>query len=126
MVRVIGTVWVMPPPVAFTVTVNVPVVADLLALRVIVEVPEPGAAIDVLLNDTVTPLPSPDAESAIAESKLPDTAVVSATDPDVLWVTDNEVGEAVSVKPAATLEVTVSETVAVCVMPPPVPVTVIV
>jgi len=69
MVRVIGTVWVMPPPVAFTVTVNVPVVADLLALRVIVEVPEPGAAIDVLLNDTVTPLPSPDAESAIAESK---------------------------------------------------------
>jgi hypothetical protein len=126
MVKVTGTVCVMPPPVAVTVTVKVPVVADRLALTVIVDVPEPGAAIDVLLNVIVVPLPSPDADNAIAESKVPDTAVVIVTVPDCLRVTDNEVGEAVSVNPAVTGAVTVSETVAVFVMPPPVPVTVIV
>ena len=98
----------------------------LLALTVIVEVPEPGAAIDVLLNEIVVPLPSPDADNAIAESKLPDTAVVIFTVPDSLRVTDNEVGEAVSVNPAVTGDVTVNETVVVFVSPPPVPVTVIV
>jgi len=39
--------WEIPPPLAFTVIVDVPTVAVLLALKVSVELPEPGAAIDV-------------------------------------------------------------------------------
>jgi hypothetical protein len=116
----------MPPPVAFTVTVNVPRVADLFALNVNVALPEPGAAMDVLLNVNVTPLPWPEAESAMAESKLPDTAVVSVTELEPLRAIVSEVGEAVNVKPPVTGAVTDSDTVAVCVIPPPVPVTVIV
>lgn len=116
----------MPPPVAVTVTVNVPRVAVLLAFRVNVEVPDPGAAIDVLLNDAVTPLPSPDADNAIAELNDPEIAVVIVTVPEPLRAIVSEVGEAPTVKPAVTGAVTVSVTVAVCVIPPPVPVTVIV
>ena len=40
----IVVVWVIPPPLAVTVTFDVPVVAALLAVKVKVELPEPGAA----------------------------------------------------------------------------------
>jgi hypothetical protein len=47
----------MPPPTAVTVIVRVPVVAEEATLTVILDVPPPGAEIEVGLNDTVTPLP---------------------------------------------------------------------
>ena len=46
---------------------------------VIVEVPEPGAAIDEGLKLTVTPDGMPDADNAIAELKPPETVVVIVT-----------------------------------------------
>jgi hypothetical protein len=90
-----------------------PVDALLLALTVIVEVPPPGTAMELGLKVTVSPLPSPDADKLIAESKLPETVVVIVEVPELLRTTDNEVGEAETVKPAGDEEVTVSETVVV-------------
>jgi len=55
--------------------VEVPVVAVLLAVKVRVELPEPGAAIDVGLNAAVTPAGSPVAEREMAELKPPETVV---------------------------------------------------
>jgi hypothetical protein len=66
--------------------------------------------------------PCPEADKAIAELKLPVTAVVIAAVPDAHWATVIEVGEAERVKPAGAVAVTVSETVAVCVRLPSVPV----
>ena len=84
--------------------------------------PEPGAAMEVGLKVTVCPLPCPDADKVIAELKLPVIAVVIFAVPDAFLATVIEVGEAVTEKPADTPEVTVRDTVAVCVNPPPVPV----
>ena len=108
------------------VIVRVPVVARLVVLIVIVEVPEPGAAIDVGLNVIVSPLPCPDADKLIAELKLPEAVVVIFDVPELPRVIDSDVGEAESVNAAGFEEVTVSEIVAVWVTSPPVPVTVIV
>ncbi len=69
-------VCVMPPPVAVIVTVLVPVEALLLALKVTVELPDPGAAIEVGLKVAVTPDGRPLAESERAELKPPATVVV--------------------------------------------------
>lgn len=49
--------------------------------RVNVDVPEPGAAMDVGLKLAVTPVGAPDAVRAIAELKPPDTAVVMVDTP---------------------------------------------
>ena len=87
-----------------------------------VEVPEPGAAMELGLKVTVWALPCPEADNLIAELKLPVTAVVIAALPDALLATVIEVGEAETVKPAGAAAVTVSETVAVCVRFPSVPV----
>jgi hypothetical protein len=103
----------MPPPVAVMAIVWFPVDALLLALIVMVDVPPPGPAIELGLKVTVSPLPSPDADKLIAESKLPETVVVIVEVPELLRVTDNDVGEAETVKPAGDEEVTVSETVVV-------------
>ena len=92
------------------------------AVSVRVEDPEPGAAIDVGLNAAVAPVGSPDALSAIAELKPPETVVVMVLVPWAPCATDTDAGEAEMVNAGA---VTVSDTVAVCVSPPPVPVTVI-
>ena len=92
-------------------------------MSVMVEVPEPGAAIDTGLNAAVVPVGSPDALRPIAELKPPETVVVIVLVPLAPW-TETEVGEAAMVN-AGTV-VTVRETVAVCVVLPPVPVTVIV
>lgn len=90
---------------------------------VIVDEPEPGAAMEPGLNVTVWPLPCPEAEKEIAELKLPVTAVVMVAVPDEFLATVIEVGEAETAKPAGAVEVTVSEMVAVCITPPlPVPV----
>ena len=66
---------------------------------VIVEVPEPGAAMDVGLKATVTPVGWPFALSAMAESKPPETLVVIVDVPLLPRTTETEVGEAEIVKP---------------------------
>jgi 2-keto-3-deoxy-6-phosphogluconate aldolase len=81
-VSAIVTVWVTPPPVAVMVTVALPVVAVLLADRVSVELPLPGAAIEVGLKLAVTPAGSPEAESETAELKPPLTVVEMVLVPD--------------------------------------------
>ena len=119
-------VWVMPPPVAVTVIVEVPAAAVEPTVKVSAEEPEPGAAMDVGLKAAVTPVGKPEAESAIAALNPPETAVVMVALPVLPSATESEVGEADSVKAGVAAAVTVSEMVAVCVMLPPVPVTVMV
>jgi hypothetical protein len=82
-VNAIVVVCVTVPPVAVTVTVAGPVVAVLLAESVSVELPLPGAAIDVGLNVAVTPAGSPDAVSDTAELKPPLTVVEIVELPEV-------------------------------------------
>ena len=60
-----------PPPVALTVTLNVPAAATLLAEIVSVELPLPGAAMEVGLKLAVTPDGKPEADSETAELKPP-------------------------------------------------------
>jgi len=74
------------------------------------------------LKVTVWLFPCPEADKVIAESKLPEMVVVIVAVPDELLATVIDAGEAEMVKPAGAVELTVSETVAVCVIPPPVPV----
>lgn len=120
--RATFVVSVLPPPVAVMVIVKFPIVARLPALTVIAD--EPAPVMEVGLKVTVWPLPSPEADKEIAALKPPVTAVEIDEVPDELLATVIEVGEAETVKPAVTPEVTVRETIAVCVRPPPVPVTV--
>lgn len=64
----------------------------------IVDVPDPGAAIEVGLKLTVTPVGAPEAVKAIAESNPPNTAVVIVDEPLPPCATDTEPGEAEMVK----------------------------
>jgi len=98
------------------------VAALLVAVKVNVELPEPGAAMLVGLKPAVTPEGRPLADRAMALLNPPETAAVMlvvAVDPSC---TVTELGLAVSVKFGVELEETVSETMVVCVTPPPVPV----
>jgi hypothetical protein len=92
-------------------------------VSVTVDVPEPGAGMDVGLKLTVTPVGWPDADKPIAELKEPETAVVIVDVPLLPCATETEVGEAEMVKLAG--PTTVRLTVVVCVIPPPMPVMVI-
>jgi hypothetical protein len=66
------------------------------------------------LKVTVSPLPCPEADKAIAESKLPETLVVIVEVTELLRGTESEAGNAETLNPAGDdEEVTVSETVAV-------------
>lgn len=116
----------MPPPVAVMVMVDVPAAAVEPTVKVSVDEPEPGEAMEVGLKAAVTPLGRPEAESAIAELNPPETAVVMVELPVPPCATETAVGEADNVKAGVAVAVTVSEMVAVCVMLPPVPVTVMV
>jgi hypothetical protein len=116
-------VCVTPPPVPVIVMVWLPVVAVLLALTVIVEVPEPGAAIELGLKDTVKPLPAPEADKLIDELKPPETAVVIVDVPEARRATLIDVGEALIVK-LGFVPVTTRVTVVVSVVLPEVPLTV--
>lgn len=103
----------MPPPVPVIVIGYVPIAAVLDTVRSMLEVPEPGAAMLAGVNLMVTPVGSPVAERATAESKPPETAVVTVAVP--LWPCRREpdVGETEMVKAPAVGAVTVSATVAV-------------
>ena len=96
---------------------------------VIVDVPEPGAAIGLGLKLTVTPLGCPEAVKVMAELSPPKTLVVMVGVPLLPCTTDTELGDALMLKPALTAAVTVRDTVVVCVMlplgPEALPVTVI-
>jgi hypothetical protein len=78
------------------------------------------------LKVMVTPSGWPEADRETAESKPPETAVVTTTEP--LWPLSRypEVGETDIAKVPLAAAVTVSDTVVFCVIPPPIPVTVIV
>jgi len=76
---------------------------------------------DAGLNADVTPAGRPDTLRAIAELNPPETAVVMVLVPLAPWRTDTDAGDAAKVNAGGTL--TVSETAAVCVSPPPAPVT---
>src|SRR6202046_2472169 len=68
-VSVTVAVWVLPPPVPVMVMVWAPVVARLPTLTVIMDDPEPGAAIGLRLKVTVCWFPCPEADKVTAESK---------------------------------------------------------
>ena len=74
------------------------------------------------LNDTLNPLPAPDAVRLMLELKPPLTVVVMVSETELFWVTDSEVEAALRVKSPEVGAVTVRSTVADCVSPPPVPV----
>lgn len=78
--------------------VEVPAAAVLATVKVRVELPEPGAAIDAGLNAAVTPEGSPLAESDIAELKPPETVVEIVLVPLPPAATERLVGDALSVK----------------------------
>lgn len=108
-----------------TVIVRVPARARRVTRTLIVEVPDPGAAIELGLKLIVTLLLSPDAEKLMAELNPPEMAVVIVERPVVPGETVIEAGEALIVK-FGFVPVTVSFTVVVATVLPDVPVTVIV
>ena len=77
-------VRVLPPPVPVMVIVRLPTFAREPTLMVMVEEPEPGAAIELGLKVMVTLLPPPEADKPIAELKLPEIAVVTVEVPELL------------------------------------------
>lgn len=90
------------------VIVDVPVAAVLLAVKVRVELPEPGAAMDVGLNAAVTPAGSPPAESETAELKPPETVVEIVLVPLLPVAIETLVGDALNVKFGAAAAFTVT------------------
>jgi len=112
------------PLVPFTVTVTVPVVAELLAVNVNVEVTLPLAegVTELGENDAVTPEGNPDTLRATAEVKPPLLATVTVLAPDALCAIDRLLGESDSEKDAVPLLVTVSAIVVLAVRLPLVPV----
>ena len=124
-VRLTVVVCVMEPPVPVTVMEYVPVTVDEPTVKVNVEGPDPGAAIEVGLNAAVMPVGRPDAESATAELNPPETLVLMVDVPVPPCAMETLVGEAEMVKSGTGAAVTVKLMVEVCVVEPPVPVTVI-
>jgi hypothetical protein len=96
----------------------------LLTFTVIVELPDPGAAIELGLKVTVCSPPSPVADKEIAESNPLDANVVIVEIPEPGLATLIVVGDALRVKPSDVAPLTVSDTVAVSVVAPDFPVTV--
>src|SRR5215472_7267977 len=88
----------MPPPEAVTVTLKLPVVAVLAALKVSVELPLPGAANELGLKLAVTPAGKPDVDRVMAELKPPAMAVEMVEVPAPPWATATLPGEALRMK----------------------------
>jgi hypothetical protein len=113
----------MPPtPVPVTVMGYVPGTVLDPTVIVMVELPEPGAGIELGLKITVVPEGAPEADRAIALLKPPLMAVVMVDVPSLPCATGREAGEAEIVK--LDRLVTTSLTVTFCWMPGLVPVTV--
>lgn len=112
-VRAIVAVWITPPPFALTVTFVVPVVAVLMAEKVRVELPLPGAAIEAGLKLAVTPegRPAPDKETV--ELNPPLTVIETVVLPELPWVTDRLAGETLIAKSAVAVALTVRATIVV-------------
>ena len=85
---------------AVTVVLKVPVAAVLLAVNVSVELPLPGAAIVAGLKLAVTPLGSPEIESATDELKPFETVVEIVLVAELPCVTERLEGEALTLKSA--------------------------
>ena len=100
-------VRVSPLPEPLTVMVYVPAAVVEPAVRVKVELPEPGAARDDGLKVAVTPAGVPEADNATADEKLPLIEEVTPTDPLAPCATESVVGDAASEKFAATGVLTV-------------------
>lgn len=83
-----------PPPVPVTVIGYVPVAVVAATVKVIVELPDPGAVIEIGLKVTVTPVGCPLALNEIAESNPPDMLVVIVELPAFPCTTVSEAGEA--------------------------------
>jgi len=81
----------------------VPVTVVEATVNVTLDVPEPGAAMDVGLKATVTPAGCPDADKAIAESNPPETEVLIVELPLLPRTTETEAGEAAMVKAGVAL-----------------------
>lgn len=88
-----------------------------------VEVPEPGAAMELGLRVTVWAVPCPEADRLIAELKPPETVVVMVAVPELLLATLIVVGDVLMAK-FGLVPVTVRETMVVSTVLPDVPVTV--
>jgi hypothetical protein len=102
---------------------KVPVGAFLATVRVKCDVPEP--VMELGLKLPVTPDGMPVADKVTAEAKPPATVNVTTANPLCPRSRDPDVGETEMLKEPVVAAVTVSDTVAVCVIPPPLPVTVI-
>lgn len=102
------------------VILAVPVVAVLLAVKVRVELPLPGAAMEAGLKLAVTPAGNPEADKETAELKPPLTVVETVELPEPPWVTDTLAGEALTEKSGDAAELIVRATVVGCVTLPPV------
>jgi hypothetical protein len=105
--------------------VLVPAFPLVFTLIVIVEVPEPGAAMVLGLKLADCAPPSPEADKVIGELKPLSTAVVIVNAPEFPVDTAILAGDAAMVKSASAGTVTVSVTVVRDVMLSPTPVTVI-
>jgi hypothetical protein len=92
-----------------------------LAVNVSVLLPVAGLG----LNAAVTPLPNPPADSVTLPAKPLEGVIVIVVVPCDDRVMVKLLGDADRLKSPAAGAVTVNETVVVCVIPPPVPVTVI-
>jgi len=110
--------------VAVTVTVEDPVAAVLLADKVRVELPFPGAAMDAGLKLAVTPAGNPEADNEIAELNPPVAVVETVVLPEPPWATVRLAGETLKPKSGVAAALIVNETEAVWVFPPPLAVTV--
>jgi len=108
------------PEVPVIVTVNAPVVAVLLAVRVsMLEVVEAAG-----LKEAVTPLGSPVAVKATLPVNPPVSVTVTVSVPLAPCFTETVAGEEVRLKPATGKALTVSAMVVLAVVVPEVPVTV--
>src|SRR5689334_12728588 len=116
-------VCVLPPPVPVTVIGNVPVAVVDATVMPMLDVPEPGAAIDDGVKVTVMPAGAPEEVSATAALNPPAMADVIVDEPLVPCLMLTLAGEAESAKSGVAAAVTVRPTFTVCVVVPLVPVT---
>lgn len=107
-----------------TVIVRVPALPRRLTRTLIVDVPDPGAAIELGLKLMVTLLPPPEADKLIAELNPPEMAVVIVELPVLPGDTLIDAGDARMAK-LGFVPVTVRVTVVCATVLPEVPVTVI-